>query len=97
MNLAGVLFKPLVAAVADYNIEVSPYGTQFIIYQSRRVYAYLYDTVTKIWSLNTTINLTPVVGSTVYWLTYSPLGDIFYHSKGNTIVQKRYTSNYSVI
>jgi hypothetical protein len=45
----------------------------------------------------TSISLSPPIGSNVYFLSYSPSGNLVYHSKGTSTINIRHSNNLTLI
>ena len=64
---------------------------------SKYIYIYTYSGITYDWTMVYNTTLTPIIGSSIYWVSYSPSGKVFYHTRGNKIIQIRNTTDYSVL
>ncbi len=97
-KMAGVGSKPLSSAsTALYNFEVSQKGNEVVVYVARYMYIYIYSEITDSWTIVYNTTLSPVVGSSIFWVSYSPSGKVFYNTRGNRIIQIRNATDYSVI
>jgi hypothetical protein len=97
-TMTGIGTKPLISATtALYNFEVNRKGNEVVVYVSKYMYIYLYSEMTDSWSIVYNTTLSPVIGSSIFWVSYSPSGNVFYNTRGNKIIQTRNTTDYTVI
>lgn len=97
-SMTGVSFKPLSSATtASYSFEVNRKGNEVTVYVSKYMFIYTYSSLTYDWLLVFNTTLSPVIGSSILWVSYSPAGNVFYNTRGNRIIQVRSTVDYSVL
>ena len=61
------------------------------------MFIYKYSSVSWDWSMVYNTTLSPIVGSSIFFVAYSPAGNVFYNTRGSQIIQVRNTSDYLVI
>lgn len=94
-NISYFLTPDAAVTTADYSISVNLSRTIFSVFQSRKIFTYSY--VASSWNLLTNLSLSPALGSNVYFLSYSPNGNLIYHSKGTSTLNIRYSNNLTLI
>jgi hypothetical protein len=97
-TMTGIGTKPLSSATtALYNFEVNRKGNEVVVYVSKYMYIYLYSEINDSWLIVYNTTLSPVIGSSIFWVSYSPSGNVFYNTRGNKIIQTRNTTDYTII
>lgn len=94
-NVSVLLYPDSGVTTADYSITVNITRQIFSVFQSRKIFTYHY--VSSSWVLMTNLSLSPPIGSNVYFLSYSPSGDLVYHSKGTSTLNIRNSTNLALI
>jgi hypothetical protein len=94
-NVSLLLTPDGAVTTADYSISVNLTRSIFSVFQTRKMFTYSY--IASSWSLLTSLSLTPLIGSNVYFMSYSPNGNYVYHSKGTSTLNIRYSNNLTLI